>query len=943
LPSGTLVLLGGRRALVHPDGSLEVEKVPAPEPLCGLVEVPSGARTILVGHGAHGVYRLDDPLGAAVTLARSSEGVTSIGAGPSLVAVWTRGSDVPRFLDVATGAEHTLPGLPAPPMRALLFVDDRRGAAVFEAVGLAVTGDGGATWRLAGEAAPFDALRVSGLRRRGGVRAFADADGPDGAVDIDGARLGARETERPAATELPMLRWIRMTGRDPLEVAASSGFDLPTGGAVAVSHGLLARVDPRSGAVADLVEIARNAVEGSCGAGRAGQTAWVACGLREDADPRLFDPFGVMRLPLGAGALALGRPVLVRNGESELRVAPSGGAMLLESCKNDEPGSACVRQPDGRWKTIALDLADRGAGPLSDGRVAFLRGMFDGDKPPGKLGAPPPAAPPARDAQLERLHIAVAGPDGEERSLAPIAFTPVRGYVRVQSPIEEDPDHTLRFVIEDGDGPFAVALPPGHEVAQAHRVPDAAAARLRAGRGIAVGDGRVLASLDGGGTWSELPAPPSVIDAARSVAASYDDPDQLEVSEVGAKIGAMLRIGWGPEEAPTGDTNPRGVLAGPLLASRVGADGGPAQVLTCTSQGPVTGTAPLSAWAQAKDLFAVAAGRRVHAPEGAAPEHTPGVRREASGWWSGSEGMLDTIAWLDEEGPDGGGAAPQRWTLRWHDPTEIGGRVRSVSIPVPEGATFGTSLRFGAASGGHALFALRSGGKVRLVRIAPSGAVESAEVVGDLVPTGEVAFAEGRGGALAWIREALLIVWLPGEPPRAVARLGLHGLRIAGAPTPTGVPLLLGGSDWSLARTVPIPLLDRTSAALPPSLPLDGWTRLPSLPRRLDTLPACAPRAPGTRFVLARASLHAEIDGTAETATHALYDVRLDGSDACIAGVTAVLSPDRRSAPPAGGTAPQRAAEFVRADLAGKRAEGGERGVPPAGMKRMACALSARR
>ena len=254
------------------------------------------------------------------------------------------------------------------------------------------------------------------------------------------------------------------------------------------------------------------------------------------------------------------------------------------------------------------------------------------------------------------------------------------------------------------------------------------------------------------------------------------------------------------------------------------------------------------------------------------------------------------------------------------------------SIPVPEGATFGTSLRFAAASGGRALFALGSGGKVRLVRVAPSGAVDAAEVASELVPAGEVAFAEGRGDALAWIREALLIVWLPGERPRAVARLALHGARTAGAPTPAGVPLLLGGADWSLTRTVPIP----PTGAPVPTLPLDGWTRLPSIAHRLDTLPACAPRASGARFVVARPSLRARIDGVDEIAAEALYDVRLEGADACTAGVTAALVPDGRSAPPSG-------AGFVRADLVGKRAEGGERGLPPASMRRMACVLAARR
>src|SRR5262245_8881537 len=69
---GTLVLLGGRRALVRGDGSLEPEKARAPEPLEEIVEVPGpGGRTRLVGRSGHGVFRFDDPLGAPVALARS--------------------------------------------------------------------------------------------------------------------------------------------------------------------------------------------------------------------------------------------------------------------------------------------------------------------------------------------------------------------------------------------------------------------------------------------------------------------------------------------------------------------------------------------------------------------------------------------------------------------------------------------------------------------------------------------------------------------------------------------------------------------------------------------------------------------------------------------------------------------------------------------------------
>jgi hypothetical protein len=143
------------------------------------------------------------------------------------------------------------------------------------------------------------------------------------------------------------------------------------------------------------------------------------------------------------------------------------------------------------------------------------------------------------------------------------------------------------------------------------------------------------------------------------------------------------------------------------------------------------------------------------------------------------------------------------------------------------------------------------------------------------------------------------------------------------------VPLLLGASDWSLERILPVPPLDQRVSDPPPvRLPLDGWTRLPPLASRLETLPACAAHgagaaSTGTRFLLTKGSLRAEVDGAPERAAQAIYDVRLDGSSACLAGVTATLSPDRHSAEPP----------------APPRAEGGERGLPLAAVRRMSCAL----
>jgi hypothetical protein len=609
----------------------------------------------------------------------------------------------------------------------------------------------------------------------------------------------------------------------------------------------------------------------------------------------------------------------------------------MAPCASVDMGSACVRQPDGRWTTVTIDgeLAERGAGPLADGRLAFLRGLTDGDDGPpaspvsngGLTPAKPPAAPADGadpEPRVRGLHVAIAGADGKERALGPIAFTPSRGYVRVQSPIEEDLDHTLRFVVEDGDGPFAVVVSPGKDGAQARRIPDAVAARLRGGRGIAVGEGRVLASLDGGATWSPVPAPPAALEAATIAAASYDEPGQLEVSEVGAKVGPALRLGWAPPDPAETPEPPRDTAAPATLLVNAPATLPEAQ-LTCStlSTAPAPGVGPLS---DSKDVRTLLAGK---------PSPSPSVRHETGVWWSSRSGMLDPIALLDEEGPSSPGATPAKWTFRWHDPQEIGGRVRSVTIPAPAGATWGPSLRFAAASGARAMFVVRSGGKLRFVRVRSTGAAEVVEAPSDLLPT-EVSFGEGRSEAIAWARETAVVAWLPGERPRAVARLSAHAVRTLGAPGAAGIPILLGGASFGLVRTLPIPV----EGAPVPSI--DGWTRLPPLPRP-SSLPACAPGAPGMRFSRTGSALHAEIDGVRETSGQAVYDLRVDGTAVCVAGLSATLAPDRgaaRPAPAAKGTKPAgEPPAFVRVDLVGKRAEGGQRGLPPAPIARLHCVL----
>jgi len=99
LPDGTLVLLGGRRALLTPDGSLRSETTPAPELLSTLIAVPTPSGLRVVGRGWRGIYRFDDPLGPATLLARITEQneVVNISPAPGMVAVWSYGYHLRSF------------------------------------------------------------------------------------------------------------------------------------------------------------------------------------------------------------------------------------------------------------------------------------------------------------------------------------------------------------------------------------------------------------------------------------------------------------------------------------------------------------------------------------------------------------------------------------------------------------------------------------------------------------------------------------------------------------------------------------------------------------------------------------------------------------------------------------------------------------------------------
>jgi hypothetical protein len=426
LPEGTLVLVGGRRVLVAKDGTAKAETAPAPEGLSGFAEVvgANGARKV-IAYSEHGVYRLDDLLGEPKTLARVDGEIWKVSSGPGVVAIWDFDSDVARFIDVETGQLKTLANLPSVPANAMAFKNAKEGAAVFEAVGLALTTDGGATWKPAGETTKGDAMRIIDLKLQGdGVVASM---GYRSGIPIDFAqgKLGAAAEPSPPKDEPALLKWVRRTERDPLAMAAQGGILTPSGEALVAASGLLARVDLKTGLVLEVVDVAGEEAR-ACYLARAGDTAWLGCSLPEaESSEEYYDAFGVFKVSL-TGKLAPERPVVKRSGDVELRTSPSGGVMLLGGC-GAEGGSdeMCVRQPDGKWTGIqmSMDPWERGVGPLADGRIAYLRGLYEGEEPPEDV-APPPAADgePAEGAPAEGRKAWIVAMDarGKEHTLATI-------------------------------------------------------------------------------------------------------------------------------------------------------------------------------------------------------------------------------------------------------------------------------------------------------------------------------------------------------------------------------------------------------------------------------------------------------------------------------------------------------------------------------------------
>jgi hypothetical protein len=271
---------------------------------------------------------------------------------------------------------------------------------------------------------------------------------------------------------------------------------------------------------------------------------------------------------------------------------------------------------------------------------------------------------------------------------------------------------------------------------------------------------------------------------------------------------------------------------------------------------------------------------------------------------------------------------------------EVGAKVKTVSAPAPKDASWDIYARMVAASGSRALFSIRSGSKSYVVRTKGTG-FETAEVSSDLMPSYEVVFGTEKGEPVVWMAGSTIVAWLAGEQPRAVASITGRSTRSLGQPTKDGIPVLLTSTSWSLMKTLPIPVADKKDknakpAPHPPAVWLEGWTPISNFRGPIGTWPACGKSPKGVRVLASRYSGLANVDGVDESTSMAAYDLRVNGNEVCVANLMSFLTPLGRYTPPPkdaktpakpGGAVPG-PVYFLRYDLAGAKAEGGERGVP---------------
>jgi hypothetical protein len=848
LPEGVLLLVGGRRALVRADGRPYSPSQADPEPLRGIVSVPTRDGARLFGYATHTIYRFDGPLGRATAFVSSVPVIRVVGAGPGCLFVTVAEGDEPLILDPDSGAEVRPEGWPEAPMRTALF---RSAQPVQEA------------WQLFWEEGIVDFSTIGPMATIDGGKTFHP-------TRADWWRRGMT-TDVPRGS--PTLQWIAATHRDPVEAAVEHGIVAESGdSAIIEGAGLLAYVDLATGTVTKVLEHGGT----RCAIARQGSHGLLLC---PNSRAQAFPLDGTLRLD------RLNDSILPDTGVTNAIVGAAGGGLLIPApCSAAAPvDSICALQPDGRFASIVLPAFGKprpaswrpqeNLGALPDGRAALLvpgeesrrvrphLSVVDQGGVPFELPALPlPEGVPTVDG----LGSIVLGTDGALHGLVASVGT----------------DPTVYAIRQQLDGSRATAV-------DLH-VPMGMA---RAGYALAWSATALRVSRDAGQTWMKLSdSPPSaqvpsLLMRGVGPGASALLTRTIDIGEVGLRLGGYARIGWGPS-AP--------LVAVPPPVARITLHPHDTRVkhrsFACSST--ITArSAPALDYGQRVALFAAATG--------ASPPH--GRRDVADRLGTSDEKIMRALGWFDvplarleSSAAMANAPRPERWTIRWLDPLEEQSRIHVWTGPASPGANWESYIASIATAHGWTAFSIFEHGESDLLVVSPEGEARSAHletVLSDLV-------LDEEGDLLGQSSTSRrLVLWRPGEKPRPIALWGGQASRlIIGEPARDSVPVLISNDLHAWARAIPF----GSPSTSPMTLPVAGWTRVEADP---ESFAVCRLDAGGYVFQMPSVpDLRVDLDGTTVSAT-VRFEARIQGDAPCLSGMRGWLERPPRPAEGAGGNA----------------------------------------
>lgn len=846
LPSGTLVLLGGRRALVEPNGYIRHEHVVTPEPLCGLIAVPTPVGDRIIGYGKHTVYRFDDPLGEPIALTRTSESteIAGIAPGPGTVFVWPTSSNTsrPGFqltsidltsnrrrgpcpaaesrpqrqpipIHVLSRERKTLDEWPSLPIRDVAFRSTSDGVVFFAKAGMAITDDGGKTFQPATSIDPDKTRKLQRVARKGDelyvVATWNDHVWPLGKarVDIDRDEIGAF-TPDPEERD-PTLAWIAATHVDAMQIYLQGSTD-PRGNVV-VAHQVgqiinIARVDPDTGGIIEFVQHSLTPARPANPYSALDDLLYGLYSCRVAFLPEqgvLVCRSGVHGLPVEGPLKPTPIPTFnPPNGHLDILFRPGGGFAHTSACTPQEQSKGhhqfCVSGTGASFQTISVPsntAIQNGLNVLDDGRLVYL----ESDKRPGAMsfviiderGALHPL-PPIESQNYLGSTVSGSielGSDGILRALTHSH----RGVVQIQQPLRGKPSWNEHV---HGNG------------------------QLHDGGGFMIAQSMSV-SKDGGASWLEIGSYPQE---------NVPRTDGLFTGETGINFGSWVRVGWnpGPEFAPPAPVAP----ASDIIEDEPVMPVKPPRQLICQRRQEI-GSAP-ALWGKAtRDAFF---------------DRAWGASSSAEPWTTVSSGVYGARfgARFEQIARDTQTATHWRLAvLDLHDPT---GPMVKWSGAAPPGTSPRAFLAGVHQMANRAFFTIvdESNGQWFTNHVALSAHTQPQfarirEEPG--IRQRSVAMTSKDADPIYFSNDGQVFRWdMNGKPPRKIATSHIGGEAVfLGEPRSDDVPVIIKRASWASMNW-----LRGNGQTEPGVYPFEQWRQIPITMR--DELPACGKNSTGTLF-----------------------------------------------------------------------------------------------